>query len=90
MLAPVELLGAIANYSFLRYIGGDRQKETHQKRRYSESNPVKMGHLEKYQEDKNAFWPTANEVSNKWTWIVLGAGAAGIAVERAFNVIHHL
>ncbi|KAI1812816.1 DUF1295-domain-containing protein [Poronia punctata] len=85
MLAPIEVLGGIANYFFLRYVGGDKQTEQHQKRRYSESNPEKLADFEKFQETHNSFWPRADVLTNKWLWIVVGAGAVGAAMEQ---VIH--
>lgn len=89
MLAPLELLGPIANYVYLRYISGDAENEAGQKERYEKNDPVKASHLEKYQEEKNSFWPTAKELQNAWTWIVVGAGAVGVVVERGFNSLHH-
>ena len=89
MLAPLELLGPLANYVFLRYIGGDRENEADQEERYARQDPVKKGHLEKYQEEKNKFWPGVNELKNGWTWVVVGAGALGVAVEKGFRAWHH-
>jgi hypothetical protein len=88
MLAPVELLGPIANYAFLRYFGGDAEKEQHQERRYSASQPEKFAELKKFREDKNSFWPRTEEFQNKWLWIVLGAGAAGVVVEQTLRSLH--
>jgi steroid 5-alpha reductase family enzyme len=34
MLAPIELLGPIANYAFLRFFGGDAEKEKHSKAKF--------------------------------------------------------
>lgn len=47
MLAPIELLGSLANYAFLRYLGGDKATETSQERRYSVSS------LEKHADRKS-------------------------------------
>jgi hypothetical protein len=88
MLAPVELLGPIANYAFLRYFGGDAEKEKHQERRYSASQPEKFAELEKFREDKNSFWPRTEELSNKWLWTVLGAGVAGVVIEETLRTLH--
>lgn len=88
MLAPVELLGPLANYVFLRYFGGDKQKEKSQTRRYSESHPEKFAELEKFRAEKNAFWPQTSELSNRWLWTVLGIGAAGVAVEEFLRTFH--
>ncbi|RYN59245.1 hypothetical protein AA0118_g6802 [Alternaria tenuissima] len=88
MLAPVELLGPAANYAFLRFFGGDAEKEKHQERRYSASQPDKFRELEKFRADKNAFWPSVDELSNKWLWTVLGVGGLGIAVEQTLRALH--
>ena len=88
MLAPVELLGPVANYVFLRYFGGDNQKESYQTRRYSESHPAKFAELQKFREEKNAFWPQTKELANSSLWTVLGIGAATVAVEEFLRTFH--
>jgi len=88
MLAPIELLGPAANYAFLRFFGGDAEKEKHQERRYSASHPEKFRELEKFRADKNAFWPSVDELSNKWLWTVLGVGGLGIAVEQTLRALY--
>ncbi|KAF1992960.1 hypothetical protein P154DRAFT_625756 [Amniculicola lignicola CBS 123094] len=88
MLAPIELLGPIANYLFLRFYGGDRQKERHQTRRYSASQPDKFAELQMFRQEKNAFWPAAKEFQNKWLWTVLGAGLLGVAMEEGWRTFH--
>jgi steroid 5-alpha reductase family enzyme len=88
MLAPVELLGPVANYVFLRYFGGDKENEEHQTRRYSISNPEKFADLEKFRNDKNSFWPSTQELGNKWLWIVLGCGGLGVAIEEGLRAFH--
>jgi len=86
MLAPIELLGSIANYAFLRYLGGDKATESSQERRYSISSIDKHTDLQKYREEKNSFWPDlGKELNNSWLWTVLGAGAAGALVEQALH-----
>jgi len=86
MLAPIELLGSVANYAFLRYLGGDKATESSQERRYSVSSLEKHADLQKYRESKNSFWPdVAKEWDNSWLWTVLGAGAAGALVEQALH-----
>lgn len=87
MLAPIELLGPIANYCYLRFFGGTIQKERHQVRRYSASQPDKFAELQKFRADKNAFWPSMDELNNQWLWTVLGVGAAGIAVEEGLRAL---
>ncbi|KAF6811847.1 duf1295 domain protein [Colletotrichum musicola] len=41
MLSSIERLGPLANYAFLRYIGGDRENEESQEARYLRNNPEK-------------------------------------------------
>jgi hypothetical protein len=88
MLAPVELLGPLANYIFLRFYGGDAQKEKYQTRRYSSFSQEKFAELERFRNEKNAFWPAAQEFGNKWLWIVLGAGGLGVAIEETLRTLH--
>lgn len=81
-LHPIVLLGPAANYAFLRYIGGDAQNEASQSERYAKTNPLKAQEFEAYRQTKNSFWPKAEEAKNPWTLTVLGAGVAGLALER--------
>ncbi|KAK0718548.1 hypothetical protein B0T26DRAFT_647138 [Lasiosphaeria miniovina] len=82
MLAPVELLGPLANYVFLRFVRGDRENEHSQARRYSAEDVTKKIDFDKYRREHNAFWPDRAEVFNKWSWIVVGCGVAGAVLER--------
>ncbi len=41
MLAPIELLGPIANYIFLRYVGGDKENEASQGQQYAKEDSNK-------------------------------------------------
>ncbi|KAH7039740.1 uncharacterized protein B0I36DRAFT_378877 [Microdochium trichocladiopsis] len=82
---PLTVLGPIANYLFLRYVGGDRENEESQEERYTKgagANPVKAQQLAEYRRDKNSFWPDVKELQNQWTWVVVGAGAAGVVIEQ--------
>jgi len=85
MLPPLALIGPLANYAFLRFIGGDKQKEAHQQRRYSTSDPEKFAQLEQWREEKNRFWPQTKEFANPWIWIVVGCGVGGVVVERVLR-----
>ncbi|KAI0399973.1 DUF1295-domain-containing protein [Xylaria palmicola] len=85
MLAPIEVLGALANYAFLRYVGGDKQTERHQARRYSESSPEKFADFQRRRATHNSVWPKTDVLTNQWLWAVVGAGAAGAAVEQLFQ-----
>lgn len=81
-LHPIVLLGPAANYAFLRYIGGDAENEAAQVERYAKTNAVKAQEYEAYRRTKNSFWPKVQEAKNPWTLTVLGAGVAGLALER--------
>lgn len=85
MLAPIELIGPIANYLYLRYLGGDKVTEHHQERRYSVALPDKAADLEQYRSEKNSFWPRFEELQNEYLWITVGAGAAVALVEQAIH-----
>ncbi|KXT11593.1 hypothetical protein AC579_3124 [Pseudocercospora musae] len=80
-----QLLGPIANYFFLRWIGGDREKESYQLARYKAQDRHKHAQMESYQLQKHAFWPSILEIANPWTWIVTGIGAAGAAAEYLYE-----
>lgn len=82
LLHPLALLGPAANYAFLRLVGGDRENEAAQEKRYAAEAPAKLRQLQAYRAEKNSFWPSPREAANKWTWIVVAAGAAGVLVER--------
>ncbi|KAI1382988.1 DUF1295-domain-containing protein [Hypoxylon trugodes] len=86
-LHPLALLGPIVNYVFLRFIGGDRENEQAQEKRYSKGNPVKFQQLQQYKQTKNSFWPRLSEASNKWVWTVAAIGAGGVALERSLSSI---
>lgn len=88
MLAPIELLGPLANYFFLRFVGGDKENEANQTRRYSQSQPEKFAELEQFRREKNAFWPQVQEFGNKWLWTVVGIGGLGVVVEEALRTLH--
>ncbi|PSR81077.1 hypothetical protein BD289DRAFT_462232 [Coniella lustricola] len=79
-LHPLVLLGPVANYAFLRYVGGDAQLEAHQEAKYA--NTAKAQELAEYKRTKNSFWPSAKEASNPWTLAILGVGVGGLALER--------
>ncbi|KAF2718356.1 hypothetical protein K431DRAFT_322505 [Polychaeton citri CBS 116435] len=87
ILVPLELLGPIANYVFLRRVGGDSELETAQMERYEKEDPLKHSHMKEYQAEKNALWPRLNEFSNPWAWTIIGAGVAGALIERGLKVL---
>ncbi|KAM0347667.1 hypothetical protein ACHAPU_004681 [Fusarium lateritium] len=82
---PITALGPIANYLFLRYVGGDKQNEESQAGRYSKHDALKAEEFYEYRQQKNSFWPKLREVTNSWTLGVLGVGIAGVALERGIR-----
>ncbi|KAF7187856.1 hypothetical protein HII31_10756 [Pseudocercospora fuligena] len=60
-----QLLGPIANYLFLRWIGGDRENESYQLARYKAQDRHKHAQMELYQLQKHAFWPSIFEIASK-------------------------
>lgn len=83
---PYALLGPLANWYFLRHVGGDKQTEASQEYRYRENDQAeKMLDLIESREEKNAFWPSVRELGNIWTWAVIGSGVAGVFAERALR-----
>lgn len=88
MLAPIELLGPLANYAFLRYFGEDKENETNQEERYKRADPQKEQELMEWRKEKNSFWPQMREFRNKWTWVVIGCGALGVVIEEGVRTFH--
>lgn len=84
-LHPLVLLGPVANYIFLRYVGGDRENEANQEERYQSHDPQKHVQLVAWRAEKNSFWPQLRELDNPWTWVVVLAGALGVVVERELS-----
>ncbi|OCF33948.1 hypothetical protein I316_04294 [Kwoniella heveanensis BCC8398] len=82
---PLVLLGPIANWFFLRNVSGDKENEASQAERYQRTDPQKKAEFDQYRQEKNSVWPAVSELGNKWTWIVLGAGAVGAAAERLIS-----
>lgn len=74
-----QVAAPLANYFFLRFIGGDRENEASQAQRYAKEDKEKYSQFELYQLQKHSFWPSVFEIANPWSWIVMGAGAAGAA-----------
>ena len=89
MLRPIELLGPLANYVFLRYVGGDKENETNQAERYEKEDQDKRSQLAAYRAGKNAVWPNLQELRNQWTWAVLGLGAAAVVAEQGLRRMLH-
>ncbi|KAL1648090.1 hypothetical protein SLS58_002417 [Diplodia intermedia] len=89
ILHPLSILGPVANYVFLRFIGGDKDNEADQESRYPKENQLKYQQLMEYKREKNSFWPSPQEIQNKWTWAVLAAGAGGVILERGVRAFLH-
>ncbi|CAJ2506512.1 Uu.00g006420.m01.CDS01 [Anthostomella pinea] len=83
LLHPLAAIGPIVNYIFLRAVGGDKENEASQEARYAKENPPKYQQLQEYKRTKNSFWPSLNEVGNKWLWAIVAAGAGGVALEQS-------
>ncbi|BDD64391.1 hypothetical protein MPDQ_001658 [Monascus purpureus] len=79
---PVVLLGPLANYVFLRCVGGDKENEAYQEDRYKHHNEEKYRDLQESKRQKNSVWPHLRELANPWTWAVVGCGAAVAFLEE--------
>ncbi|PLB50820.1 DUF1295 domain protein [Aspergillus steynii IBT 23096] len=79
---PLVLLGPVANYAYLRFVGGDKQNEESQEARYKDQDPHKYVQLQAWRQEKNSFWPSLSELVNPWTWAVVGSAVVGVAVEE--------
>lgn len=84
---PVVLLGPLANYVFLRCVGGDKENEASQEERYKTKDPHKYQQLQVWKRQNNSFWPGPSELVNPWTWIVLGTGMIGFFAEEVMRGI---
>jgi steroid 5-alpha reductase family enzyme len=84
-LNPFSLLGPITNYIFLRFIGGDKENETSQAERYKQTSLEKYEQLGLWKAQKNSFWPGWEELGNGWVWGLVGAGIAGVGLEKVLK-----
>lgn len=80
-----SLIGPLANYAFLRYVGGDKENESSQEKRYAAGDARKMRDLQEWRREKNSFWPGLEELGNRWTWVVVVVGGLGVVVEKALK-----
>ncbi|KAK6525619.1 hypothetical protein TWF281_010673 [Arthrobotrys megalospora] len=78
---PIMFIGPVANYIFLRHIGGDKENEQYQMEKYERESPRKYKELLGWKKEKNSFWPGWREVGNMWTWVVVGIGSGVAAGE---------
>ncbi|CAP79856.1 hypothetical protein EN45_087210 [Penicillium chrysogenum] len=82
---PVVILGPLANYLFLRFVGGDKQTEASQEERYKSQDPHKHEQLQQWQREKNSFWPGLRDLVNPWALAVAGCGFIGVVIEEGFR-----
>lgn len=82
---PVVVLGPLANYLFLRVMGGDKQTEASQEERYKSEDPHKYAQLQQWQKEKNSFWPELRDLLNPWALAVAGCGFIGVVIEEGFR-----
>ena len=87
---PVVFLGPLANYVFLRFVGGDKQTEASQEERYQATDPVKLQQLKKWQNEKNSFWPALSDLANPWTLAVGACGLMGVFVEEVVRTTYNM
>jgi len=86
LLHPLALLGPVANYMFLRCVGGDKENEANQSMRYLKEDEKKYGQWVEYTRQKNSFWPKVDELFNPWLWKVLAAGVTGVILESGIRI----
>lgn len=79
---PIVLLGPLANYVFLRLVGGDKKTEESQEKRYQEQDPHKYEQLYSWRGEKNSFWPSLKDLTNPWALAVVGCGLIGVVAEE--------
>jgi steroid 5-alpha reductase family enzyme len=82
---PIVLLGPIANYLFLRVVGGDKQTEASQEERYKYQDSHKYEQLKQWQKENNSFWPGLRDLVNPWALAVAGCGFIAVVVEEALR-----
>ncbi|KAJ5395010.1 uncharacterized protein N7487_009313 [Penicillium crustosum] len=82
---PVVILGPVANYLFLRFVGGDKQTEASEEERYKSQDPHKYEQLRQWKREKNSFWPDLHDLVNPWALAVAGCGFIGVVIEEGFR-----
>lgn len=82
---PLLFVGPLANYIFLRYVGGDKENEASQEERYKTQDQEKYYELLHWRAEKNSFWPKLREFANPWMMAVVGIGGFGVLAERYFR-----
>jgi len=66
-------------------VGGDKENEASQERRYASSDREKYQQLQEWRERENSFWPRLDTFANPWTWAIIGLGVAGAVIERGLG-----
>ncbi|KAJ5660474.1 hypothetical protein N7507_006925 [Penicillium longicatenatum] len=87
---PVIFLGPLANYLFLRFVGGDKQTEASQEERYQASDPEKLTQLREWQREKNSFWPSLRDLVSPWALAVYSCGFMGAFAEEMVRTRYNL
>jgi hypothetical protein len=82
---PIVLLGPIANYCFLRLVGGDKQTEASQMQRYEAEDHTKYEQLKQWQKENNSFWPALRDLASPWALAVAGCGFIAVVVEEGLR-----
>lgn len=82
---PIVLLGPVANYVFLRFVGGDKQTEESQEVRYQVNDPTKYQQMREWRQENNSFWPSVRDLANPWALAVAGCGLIGVVVEEVLR-----
>ena len=76
---PLVLLGPLANYGFLRYMGGNKENESSQGEPYEKAdNEEKMQDLRKADEEKKSFLAAPGEIKKPWLWTFVRLGAIAV------------
>lgn len=76
------LLGPLANYVFLRCVGGDKQTEDSQEERYKTKDLHKYVQLREWRREQNSFWPSLRDLTNPWALAIAACGLIGVVLEE--------
>lgn len=82
---PLVLLGPIANYLFLRCVGGDKQTEASQMERYKSRDANKYQQLREWRKENNSFWPAFRDLCSPWTLAIASCGFVSVMVEEGLR-----
>ncbi|KAJ5520944.1 hypothetical protein N7463_001397 [Penicillium fimorum] len=87
---PVLILGPVANYLFLRFVGGDKETEASQEERYKSQDPYNYGQLQQWQREKNSFWPCLEDLVNPLALAVAACGFIGVGIEEGLRCAYDM